>query len=192
MSYHRFTNLRETFQGDLSKKLTEGVQSINFMDRPCNCRPGKTGGCQYGGVCRKSIVVYEITCKKTGKVYIGNTQQEFKTRMRQHFEDVKKLVKTGKNSDSYARHFASLWPPEKGTPSSGAQREEIECRVLWQGNPINATKSFGKHNCTLCNRERLEIIKRSRFKPGSIINSCSEIYGACRHKTKFHRYDEKQ
>ena len=32
MSYHRFTNLRETFQGDLSKKLTKGVQSINFMD----------------------------------------------------------------------------------------------------------------------------------------------------------------
>ena len=30
MSYHRFTNLREIFQGDLSKKLTEDVESKDF------------------------------------------------------------------------------------------------------------------------------------------------------------------
>jgi len=38
MSYHRFTNLREIFQGDLSRKLTMGVTSLDFKTLPCNCR----------------------------------------------------------------------------------------------------------------------------------------------------------
>ena len=42
-------------------------------------------------------------------------------------------------------------------------------------------------NCVLCQRERQEILKQSMKDPNSIINSCNEIYGACRHNPKFHR-----
>ena len=38
MSHHPFPNLREAFQGDLSAKLTDGVKSLDFEDRDCNCR----------------------------------------------------------------------------------------------------------------------------------------------------------
>ena len=68
MSYHRFTNLREIFQGDLSKKLTEDVESKDFMTRECNCRLGNNSGCGYNDKCRRSVVVYKITCNQTGKV----------------------------------------------------------------------------------------------------------------------------
>ena len=68
------------------------------------------------------------------------------------------------------------------------QRNSIVCKVLWQGNPINVVKTFGTPNCALCNKERLEILKQSRKDPNSLINSCNEIYGACRHNSKFHRY----
>ena len=37
-------------------------------------------------------------------------------------------------------------------------------------------------------KERIEILKHSKKDPNSLINSCNEIYGACRHKPKFHRY----
>ena len=37
-------------------------------------------------------------------------------------------------------------------------------------------------------KERLEILKQSRKNPDKLLNSNSELYGACRHKTKFHRY----
>ena len=61
--------------------------------------------------------------------------------------------------------------------------------ILWKGNPISCSKSFGKLNCLLCMKERLLILKT----PGDnaekrLINSNNELYGACRHKSKFHRY----
>ena len=37
MLYHRFSNLRNIFQGDLNWKLMDGVISHYFMDLPCNC-----------------------------------------------------------------------------------------------------------------------------------------------------------
>ncbi len=132
-------------------------------------------------------MVYKIECLRTNKIYIGNTQQHFKTRMQQHFGDVKKLLKTDEKSDSYAKHFAHQLINFKD-PSNKLQRNNIHCSIIWQGNPISAVKTFGTANCALCNKERLEILKLSRYKPHLLINSCNEIYGACRHKPKFHRY----
>jgi len=107
MSYHRFTNLREIFQGDLSRKLTVGLTSQDFEPLPCNCRTSGNNICGYNNMCRNSIVVYKVKCNNTGKVYIGNTQQKFKARMQQHFNEVQKLIKLGEISDSYAKHFAT-------------------------------------------------------------------------------------
>ena len=188
MSYHRFTNLREIFQGDLSGKLVEEVTSMDFKTLDCNCRLG--GGnkrCGYNNVCRKSIVVYRVRCNITDKVYIGNTQQHFKTRMQQHFSDVKRLHSKGEKSDSYAKHFAFHLQNFKDI-SPRLQRNNITCSVIWEGNPLSAVKSFGTASCMLCNQERLEILKQSRKDPKMLINSCNEIYGACRHNPKFHRY----
>jgi GIY-YIG catalytic domain len=178
MSYHRFTNLREIFQGDLSKKLTVNVVSKDFETLQCNCRLGPEKICGYNNVCRKSIVVYKVVCKNTSKVYIGNTQQHFKRRMQQHFNDVKKLHQLGQKSDSYAKHFANQFLNfDNLTPQF--QRNSITCDILWQGNPISVVKTFGTAKCALCNKERLEILKHSRKNPESLINSCTEIYGAC-------------
>ena len=47
-------------------------------------------------------------------------------------------------------------------------------------------KSFGTHGCQLCMKERVEITKRWLKSPNSLVNSCLEIYGACRNKSRFH------
>ena len=90
MSYYRFPNLSEMLQGDLSRKLLDGVESLDFIDRECNCRTGATPGqglCPYRGNCRKSVIVYKVTCNCCNMIYIGNTQQQYKNRMNGHFND---------------------------------------------------------------------------------------------------------
>ena len=113
--------------------------------------------------------------------------------MQQHFQEIRKFVLEDKGSDTFAKHFAShILPPtpnEKGkrTLTAGQIRPLLKVKVLWQGNAISLMKSFQTHRCVLCMKERLEILRRSE-KHSPLINSRTEIYGACRHKAKFHRY----
>ena len=191
MSYHRFPNFREMLQGDLSRKLRDGVESLDFKDKKCNCRPGmiEHGMCPYRGNCLKMIVVYKVTCKCCNMIYIGNTQQRFKKRMEKHFNDVQKLVFKDIRSDSYARHFATHF--KKGSkPKPKELREIQQFEIIWQGEPLTTIKTFATRGCILCTRERIAIIKAGRKEPEKLINTCSEIYGACRHKPWFHRYQE--
>jgi hypothetical protein len=193
MSYHRFTNLRGIFQGDLNKKLMEGIISRDFQDLACNCNKVTKidGECIYGGDCRKSCVVYKVTCKIPRcckQFYIGNTQQKMKNRQGQHLQDVKRLVRTGEASDSFARHFAKHVMEGEVKPTNGDLRKIMKYEILWQANPISAMKTFGKLNCALCMRERVEILRAHQQDELSLINCNLEIFGACRHKTKFHRF----
>ena len=68
----------------------------------------------------------------------------------------------------------------------------MKVSILWQGKPISNMKTFGKLNCTLCMRERMELLKAKNLdkmrKNKYLINSSTEVYGACRHKPKFHRF----
>ena len=193
MSYHKFSNLGEIFQGDLNKKLMNNITSKDFMDLDCNCRRCSTvnGRCIYGGKCRKSIVIYKATCKDCGCYYIGNTQQKLKLRMNTHFSETRDLINNGNSSDSFAKHFASHFK-DKNSITRNEIRNITNIEIIWQGNPISCIKSFKKPNCSLCNRERLEIYKAMKNDKENntnfLINSSNELYGACRHNPRFHRY----
>ena len=190
MSYHKFPNLREILQGDLNGKILKGIGSRDFEPLPCNCSaPSKHNGiCIFNGKCRHSIVVYKATCRICKAFYIGNTQTHLKQRMNLHFHDVKAQVLKNIKSDTFAKHFASHF--EKGTKLNNKEvRNTMTIDTLWEGNPISCTKSFGKLSCTLCMKERLHILKALGDKDETrLINSNNELYGACRHKPKFHRF----
>jgi len=191
MSYHRFTNLSQAFQGDLNTKLSKNIGSADFADLPCNCnRSSKVNGkCMYNGECRKSIVIYKAECAECKMCYIGNTQQKLKLRVNQHLNEVCALVNKGKTSDSFAKHFAKHHTSQRTEKLTiGEARKKVNVSILWQGNSISCNKSFGKLKCSLCMKERLKILFFQRENPNLIINSNSEFYGACRHKPKFHRY----
>jgi hypothetical protein len=64
----------------------------------------------------------------------------------------------------------------------------MKVKIVWQGNAISCMKSFGKLNCSLCMQERIKILRTIHQEEWKIINHCNEIYGACRHKTRFHRF----
>lgn len=163
--------------------------SRDFQVLPCNCRNKKA--CAYDGKCRTPIVVYKATCLQTGKHYIGNTQQFVKKRIQQHVGDVKRLVTKGRRSDSFAEHFAELVPVGT-TPKEIRNHVKVKIDILWKGDPLTCVKTFGSKKCRLCAKERLAILLSSRNEPEKTINKCKEIYGACRHKPRFHKLQQKE
>ena len=65
-------------------------------------------------------------------------------------------------SDSFAQHFATQFKEkekEKSTVKQICNFTKVE--ILWQGNLISCSKSFGKMSFKLCMKERLEILKAS-------------------------------
>jgi hypothetical protein len=85
MSYHRFSNLRELFQGHLNKVLLRNVDSEDLRDRPSNC-PGRGSY----NICRKALIVYMVKFPQTGKYYIGATLRK---RVARHLQDTRKLLR---------------------------------------------------------------------------------------------------
>ena len=174
MAYSRYTNLREGFQGIISSKLNEDLLSLDFLKKPCDCQQStkRHGFCVYNNQCKVPCVVYKATCIKTGAIYIGNTQQYFKDRMKGHYQDVRNLVRHNVLSDSFARFFARNFKT-KSQIKAGEVCKLVDMRVLWEGNPITLSKSFGKSTCRLCMKERMTILALSKDKNVRLINSCS-------------------
>ena len=102
-------------------------------------------------------MVYKVPCRECDEFYIGNTQQKMKNHQGQHLNDVKKLVLRGESLDSFADHF--LQHCTVGVkPMNEQLRRIMKYQILWQANPISCMKTFGKLNCALCMRERVEIL----------------------------------
>ena len=62
MSYHKFSNLGQILQGDLTGKQMDGITSKDFEPIECNCHNSAkwdNGVCAYNGECRSSVVVYK-------------------------------------------------------------------------------------------------------------------------------------
>ena len=187
MSYHGFNNLAELLNGVLAAKIGQGIFSKDLMDRECNCSiPYKVKGkCVYEVKCQSKCIIYEVKCCICDAIYIGNTQQTFKKIMDGHFSDLQCLLKNGQKSDSFAAHFVEHL---NNTTSRTDLRKCMIFKVLKQINPIGAMKTFTKPNCNLWMQKCLTILKKLRDKRVTSMNKNSEIYGACRHKTTFHRF----
>ena len=78
--------------------------------------------------------------------------------MEQHFQDVAKKVVNNNNSDSFAAHLAKHFMQK---PSPQECREIRSFDILSTVNPIGSMKTWGKSSCTLCMKERIEIIDNS-------------------------------
>ena len=119
--------------------------------------------------------------------YIRNTQTNVKLQITSSWWSMH-TCKQRQTSDLFASHFASYHINRKHKLTTEEARKHVKITILWQGKSISSNKLFGKLNCSLCMKERLEILKFSRKTPHLLINSSTEFYGACRHKPRFHRY----
>ena len=110
-----------------------------------------------------------------------------KKRTEQHFQDVAQKFANNKNLDYFAAPFAKKFTQK---PSPQECSEIMSFDILSTVNPMGSMKTWGKSSCTLCMKERIEIIDNSQKRYSRIINDCSEVYGACRHITRFHRFTQ--
>jgi hypothetical protein len=108
--------------------------------------------------------------------------------MGQHLHNIKKLVTKGIKLDSFASHFENHCKKEVKPTSNELLKMMKVNKSVWQGNAISCMKLFGKMNYSLCMQERIKILCTICQEEWKIINHCHEIYGACRHKTRFHRF----
>ena len=74
----------------------------------------------------------------------------------------------------FAKHFTQK-------PSPQQCRKIMSFNILSTVKSTGSMKTWGKSCCTLCMKERIEILDNSRRTNSQIINVCSEVYGACRH-----------
>ena len=75
-------------------------------------------------------------------------------------------VQHNKNYDSFAAQFAQHFD-QKRTPQQCCEIMNFE--ILSKVNPIGSMKTWSKSSCTLCIKERLEIVSRSQRSYGKLI-----------------------
>ena len=102
-----------------------------------------------------------------------------------HFFDILHLLKNGQKSDKFSAHSEHH---TNSTTSHKDLRNYMTFKVVNQIKPIGVMKKFKKPNRHICMEERLKILKKIRDKRVTIMNKNSDVYGACRHKTTFHKF----
>ena len=116
--------------------------------------------CAYRGECCRCFVVYKVTCKFCGDFYVGNTKNTL-FKMEQHFQDAAQKVMNDKNLNSFTACFAKSFTLK---PSPQQCRKIMSFGILSTINPIGSMKTWGKSSCTLCIKERIEIVHNSRHR----------------------------
>ena len=119
--------------------------------------------------------------------YIGSTHEFIKKRMQGHNNDVITCQQTGTSKTSFARHFSTVLQNFRPITNK-IIRNSIEYSILWQGNSISTTQTFGTSNCRLCTQEKITIIKAAKLDPTTLINKRRDLHEACKHKPQFHRF----
>ena len=206
MSYHKFSNLGEKFNNDLTGKVMKNVFDFNMRNRQCNCdtrtlTQDKT--CWFDGKCRRGMIVYELLCKVTGKSYYGKTQRYLKKRTMEHIHDVWKVIETGrrkfgehwygsggyKRADSFAKHFAELCRDCNNYNQVRAKMKTIMTpSILWQGDRILCMKSARTMRCKIFMIERTTILQQMKPDKQMVINDNSDLFNSCKCGSQFHKF----
>ena len=170
LSYCCMANFKNIIDGQNKKILhrSNNNNCTNTQNRTCNCRANTT--CPLDGNCLAEGVIYQATVETNDKIetYVGLTENQFKTRYRNHkasFNNSQKRTNT-----ELSKYIWSL--KDTNTPYN----------IKW--SILNHTKPYSNTNkrCDLCISEKYVII----FKPElSTLNKRNEIVSACRHSSKF-------
>ena len=137
--------------------------------KSCNCRQ-KTS-CPLNGNCLQSSVIYQATVTRndnnTSETYIGLTENEFKTRYRNHTASFRHAKH--RNSTELSKH---IW-----TLKDSNIDHSISWRIISSSSPYNSSSK----RCNLCLKEKFLIICRPDL---SSLNKRNELVSSCRHRNK--------
>ena len=139
------------------------------INKTCNCRQKNT--CPLDGNCLQSSVIYQatVTHRNSNKTesYIGLTENEFKTRYRNHTASFRHAKH--KNSTELSKHIWNL------------KDSNINHFISWRILSSNSPYSSSSKRCNLCLKEKFLIICRPEL---STLNKRNELVSSCRHRNK--------
>ena len=133
-------------------------------NKTCNCRQKNT--CPLDGNCLQSSVIYQATVTRKGnttETYIGLTENDFKTRYRNHTTSFRHAKH--RNSTGLSKH---IWT---------VKDNNISWHILSSHLPYNSSSK----RCNFCLKEKFLIICRPEL---STLNKCNELVSSCRHRNK--------
>ena len=186
----------------------KNIIDVTQKDVICVCKaPTKMadGKCFYEDQCGRATIIYELLCLKTGKSYIGKTQDYLRVRIYQHITSVwkpiehqKKNIERKKNNKeetdmkfnvtAMSKHFAKLcWDCTSSNQVRTKMKTLMSPTIIWQGNRIKCMKTAMTNSCKLCMVEKLEIMKRYSTNQAKLINNNSDIFASCTCNENFAR-----
>ena len=134
-----------------------------------NCRQKNT--CPLEGNCLQLSVIYQATVTRndnnTTETYIELTENDFKTRYRNHTASFRHSKH--RNSTELSKH---IW-----TLKDNNIEHYISWRILSSHSPYNSSSK----RCNLCLKEKFLIIYRPKL---STLNKRNELVSSCRHRNK--------
>ena len=138
-------------------------------NKTCNCRQKNT--CPLNENCLQSSVVYQATVTRndnnTAETYIGLTENDFKTRYRNHTASFRHTRL--RNSTELSKHIWNL--------KDSNIDHFISWRIISSSSPYNSASK----RCNLCLKEKFLIICRPEL---STLNKRNELVSSCRHRNK--------
>ena len=153
-----------------SKHINDTADNTNTKDsKTCNCRQKNT--CPLNGNCLQSSLIYQATVTRkdnsTTVTYIGLTENDFKTRYRNHSASFRQTKLW--NSTELSKH---IW-----TLKENNINHYNSWRILSSRSPYNSANK----RCNLCLKEKLLIIRRPEL---SSLNKRNELVSSCCHRNK--------
>ena len=137
--------------------------------KTCNCRQKDT--CPLNGNCLRQSVIYQATVTRTDnnttETYVGLTENEFKTRYRNH--------------TSSFRHTKLRYATELSKHIWTLKDNNISFKISWRILSSARAYSSSSKRCNLCIKEKFFIICRPHL---STLNKRSELLSSCRHRNK--------
>ena len=179
ISYSCMNNTKQIIDNHNKRILTAPIQIDDTAaaaaaaaidnNKTCNCRQKNT--CPLDGNCLQSSVIYQATVTRkdnnTTETYIGLTENDFKTRYRNHTASFRHAKH--RNSTELSKH---IW-----TLKNNNIEHFISWRILSSHSPYNSSSK----RCNLCLKEKFLIICRPEL---STLNKRNELVSSCRHRNK--------
>lgn len=174
ISYSCMNNTKQIIDNHNKRILNSSKHTIDSTDntvnnKSCNCR--QTNTCPLNGNCLQSSIIYQATVKRNDnnatETYIGLTENDFKTRFRNHTSSFRHAKH--RNSTELSKHIWTL------------KDNNIDHSVSWRIISSCSSYNSSSKRCNLCLKEKLLIICRPDL---SSLNKRNELISSCRHRNK--------
>ena len=173
ISYSCMNNIKQVIDSHNKRILkshdTNTTPENTNVNKTCNCRQANT--CPLNGNCLQSSVIYQATVTRrdndTTETYIGLTENEFKTRYRNHTASFRHAKH--RNSTELSKYIWTL------------KDNNIDHSISWRILSKKPSYSSSNKRCSLCLKEKTLIICHPEL---STLNKRNELVSSCRHRNK--------